>query len=779
MPSQTKDNARKEPTEGEKELVKKWIKRIDDAMSHEKCGKLFGMFEARRKRLRGIKTHGGVQNEERTNLVYSTLASLEPQVYARNPDISVSPTEAVSGDRYETVRAFSKTMECVLSSQFVKGAKLKKRAKACVRSALTTSVGWAKLMYQRDVRADPLIQNRMNDVQDNIQRLNALIKRVDDPDQAQDVERNKLELEQQLKALQGQLEKVISEGLVIDHCLSEDVIILDDTVRSFDGYCQADAIAQRVWFTKEKYFQTFGYEPTKATEYRVRADTKEGTNNDSASNGDKNNSMYCAFEIWCMSDNTVYTVCRGEEGFCRAPYQPQKLGEHWYPFFPLGFNVVDGQFYPMSDVELLEKLSDEYNESRTQLEKHREDSRPVRFARSGGALTPEDLEKIQNRKTNEIVVLSGAGGRPLSDDIGEFTGVSFNPAIYDTSPIRGDMNLVSGSTDAAQGSVLKAKTATEAEYLQAGLASRTSERQDTIADWIGDMAEYASEILLQELTVPQVQRVAGMQAVWPAMTKDEALDQVSIEIRAGTMGKPDKAREQENWAKVLPLIQQGMMQVVQLRQQSLTDMADAAVELLRETLRRFDERIDVDKFIPPVNKDGTQDPQQAIMQAQQQLQQMQEQMQQQVEMAKAKLDEERAAIQEKAAMDKRAADLDKREAQLSIREEISKANEFVSAKVTDADKRVADAEAALETERTIAKAQEAARQSEEAALQVPTLESIRAETTAEMQAFVKRQAEFNEAMLAEIKELRRLSAGRQYIRDPKTNRIISSVPIMQ
>lgn len=753
-----------------KALVKKWKNAIELTLSQERDGKLFQEFKKRRLRLRGIKSDMEISNAERTNLVYSTLSSLIPNVYAKNPDISVSPSQAVSGERYAAVRKFGKTMEAVLTSQLVKGARLKKRAKACVRSAMTTSVGWSKVIYQRDVREDPLIRNRMNDVQDNIERLKATMKAIEDPDRHAEHDLKRAELEQQLKSLGGELEKVISEGLVIDHVLSEHVLILDRTVRAFDGYSQACAIAQLVFFTEEKYKETFDYEPENATRYPVPSIDKDSGNNS------KENGLLCVAEIWSKDDNTVYTYCMGESDFCREPYQPKRVGKHWYPFFPLGFNLVDGQFYPMSDVELLEKLSDEYNETRTQLEDHRVDSRPVRVARAGGSLTPEDLEKIQNRENNEIIVLNGAGNTPLSQDIAEFSAVTFNPAVYDTSQIRGDMNLVSGSTDALQGGVLKAKTATEAEYLQAGLSGRVGERQDAIADWIADMAEYASQILLQELELPQVQRIAGDDAQWPKLTKDDALDQVSIEIRAGTLGKPDKGREQENWAKILPLIQQGMVQILELRQQGMNDMADAAVELLRETLRRFDERIDVDSFIPPADKE---DPQAAMMKMQQQLQQAQEAMAQQAEQQKQEMDAERAKMAddrrrmaERAQIDKDRAEVAVRDAELRIREEVLNNTEYVNGEKAKAKQsveqvqeqlRAAEAEQArVAMEQAIAKAQ---------ATKPPEEEGMESEESMKMDALLQATAQLTE-QVASLAQL--LTSPRRYVRDPKTNRIIES-----
>lgn len=743
---------RPEPDEPRKALVARWQERIDAAM--KRAEKRHKAYEDRRRKVRGVVSAGDVSNKVRTNLIYSTIAAILPQVYAKNPDISVAPSEAVSEERYKAVKQFCATLEAVIGRVLVKDGKLKRRAKACVRSAMTTSTGWMKVTYQRDIRQDPIIVNRMNDVQDNLQRLQAQIKRIDDPQSAGNLDAERAQLEVMLTSLTAQVEQVISEGLALDTVLSEHMLILDDTVRGFDEYQQVSAIAQIVWFDAAKFESTFGYKPEKATSYSSMTVDKEAENSLS-----QNVKLYRVFEVWCKDDNTVFTLCKGEQDFCRDPYQPEKLGEHWYPFFPLAFNLVDGQFEPMSDVELIDQLADEYNETRTQLADHRVDSMPVRVVRAGGSLTPEDVEKIQQRKSREIVVLTGAGGKPLREDMEELSAVTLNPAVYDTSPIRSDVDVMSGATDALRGTVQKAKTATEAEFLQAGLAGRTGERQDAIADWIGDIAQYAAEILVQTLTVEQVQKIAGQDAQWPQMSIDDALSMVSIEIRAGTMGKPNKAQEQESWGKVLPLMQEGMKQVTELRAGGLNDMADAAVELLRETLRRFDERIDLDRFIPPTPERGEVDPgalqaeNAQIKQALEQMQGEQQAMQQekaQVEAAKGSLEaQNKVALAEDA---RRKAEMAAEQAMTETETQQVVAELTAKFREIEFAIREALAQVAKAPEAPAPAADDGAEQEREQA-QVMQAEQAAAQTQALMESLMQMHAEAQATMAAAIEAI--------------------------
>lgn len=150
--------------------------------------------------------------------------------------------------------------------------------------------------------------------------------------------------------------------------------------------------------------------------------------------------------------------------------------------------------------------------------------------------------------------------------------------------------------------------------MQQSLSGRTSEFRDQVEDWMQEIAQYAAQILLQELTPAQVERMmgppepqtintGGMPMVvevkpydWPQLSRDQVFEMVEMRIRAGTTGAPDKLEEQENWGKILPIIQNLISGIMQARMQGAD--AEPLINLLRETIKRFDERLDVEQFIP-------------------------------------------------------------------------------------------------------------------------------------------------------------------------------------
>lgn len=136
-----------------------------------------------------------------------------------------------------------------------------------------------------------------------------------------------------------------------------------------------------------------------------------------------------------------------------------------------------------------------------------------------------------------------------------------------------------------------------------------SEFRDQVEDWLQEISQYASQILLQEMTAAQVERMMGAPEIapmagavlaptydWPELTKEDVFGMVELRIRAGTTGAPDKLEQQEAWGKMLPVMQQLISQIIQMQSAGIDPAPVQA--LLRETVARFDERMDVDEFIP-------------------------------------------------------------------------------------------------------------------------------------------------------------------------------------
>ena len=593
--SNAEENPQTDQEKAEEALVSQWTKRLEERVEkHDKDARK--NIQAWRKYVKGRETEGKEADAAETiALIYSVFSTLIPQLYAKDPEIDCRPSEAVNPAQYELWRKFCQTMQVLLNRLLVDEGRLKKRSKSAVRATMTSAIGWVKVIYQRDYREDPVIKSRLEDTQDNLALIERLIKDLDDPQKAGDYDAKRQELKQSVESLQAQVEIVASEGIVIDRPLTEDIIILDDSITDFDDYVHADAIAHRLWFTKEKFEETFGIEPTKeAWRYKKGTETQE---RDNSGTGDDKDCLFPAFEIWSKRHNTVFWAAPGHKRWLRKPMVPQRQGRRWYPFFGMIFNPIDGQFQPLSDVYLLKKLQDEYNDMRKKQRNVREDNRPGIAYRRGGGLDEEDIENLQNREEGDVIGVGGDPDRPLSNDLFNIPDAQYDPRMYDSSPIMMDVEQLSGASDASRNVIQNAKTATEAEIMSSAMQGRLGDRRDVLEDWLTEMAQYAAEVLLLELSQEQVMQIAGPSAIWPKMSREAVYEMFRVEIRSGSTIRPNKSREQEQWVQLLPVLQPTLMQFIEL--QGMGHPAAKVLEfVIEQTLQRFDERFDLSEIMP-------------------------------------------------------------------------------------------------------------------------------------------------------------------------------------
>lgn len=602
-------------------LVTTWFNRIKSGEKH--WSKLHARMRHNRKLVRGIDDNAEPgepkYNAQRANLIGSTLTVVLSKVYAKNPEMAAEPI-----NKARDLRLFADTVSTVTQTM-LESAKLKQKAKSSVRAAMTCKYGVVKVQYQRVTQGeqDPMIRQRIADSQDNIQRLESLVKEIEDEKERSDTESKKRELEEALASLQQQSEVVAAEGLVIDR-VSSDRLVIDPAIEDFWEYESADWMAEKIPIRKSAAKGRFPHlDLSTATTYKAGETGRDNTQRRSAFSGPASvaadDAIVMVWEIWSRADNRIYTLVEGcNKQFAIPPYTPKITGERWWPYFILPFQSVDGEFSAQSLVDVLERLQEEHNETRDKFAEVRRNIRPSYIFAAD--VKDKDIEKRLHPELGEYFAVNTNGGK-LEDYVRQSTQLTIDPAVYDTAPIRNDMEMVSGLQDAARSVVVQPKTATEAAISDQSLAARVSEFRDQIEDWLTEIAQYSSELCLLAMTPAMVETIMGKPAEpdpdeaaaaalsgqappepvptyeWPQeRTPETVFNLVQIKIRAGSTAAPNKLQAQENWNKALQLL---MPMIDKIRQIEAAGMdASPERELVKETAARFDETIDVERFLP-------------------------------------------------------------------------------------------------------------------------------------------------------------------------------------
>ncbi|KKM06569.1 hypothetical protein LCGC14_1742670 [marine sediment metagenome] len=565
------------------------------------------------------------------NLIGTFIDILSSFLYARDPDVSASAAKNVGGIDPDNV-AFAETAGIIVSRLWKKG-RLKKAARKMVRSTLSVGPGWLKVIMTHETRVDPVVQTALNDLEDNVQRLELVQKQLQDPEGDENLTDDettvKLQEMELLKvSLTEKLEVIHRSGLAIDFVQAENMQVSLD-VDSISDHLDANWNANKTYVLKDNARSQFKRLEKKdfesATIYnQIKPKKRANDNVEVMTFGDNNNKntrfqkstdggsdkdateFVCIIELWDKRDNHIKTFIEGVKRWAVPPFQPNFATSRFYPYFNLSLFEVDGARHPQSLSFRLHKLQDEYSSKRSNSRLAAERSIPGTIFDATG-VTPEDAKKVENAVSMEMIGIKSMKGDDIRKLFAEKPVAKVDPLVFDTRSVIADMERVSGVQEALSSTVTTQKTATEAKIQDAGFNSRSSSDRDTLEDLLTDLSEYTLELAIQGVPPEQAQQIAGDQAFWPAdMEIEDIITLANMEIKAGTTGKPDDEKLRQSWGVLLPLVQAVMREIQAAQLTGNIPMAVALKNLLSETFKRLDERIDVEKFIPEGDPENLQ-----------------------------------------------------------------------------------------------------------------------------------------------------------------------------
>ncbi len=559
-----------------------------------------------------------------TNLIGAFIDILVALLYARNPDVSVRKAAQVDESNTYQMQIFARTMEIVISSLWKKG-NLKRPVRKGVRSVLSNGEGWLKCTMVSEKQPRPEIETALNDAQETHARLIAQQKLLEDPQNQdpQTLEAEKAEKEALIDELQEKLELAVNKMFVIDFVETENIQVSTD-INCIEDYTNADWIGNELYLSKDDALARFprlDVEDIKSAKIYYQRAPKELTTRDidnvlpqgqvsaesaqafvTNTSTQESPAFVRVVEIWDRRDKQIRTIIDGVKKWAKEPYPPPYPTSRFYPYFYFAFYEVDGQRHAQSLSWRLYKLQDEYSSSRSNFRLTRERSIPgVLF--NATMLDEVEAKKLQESKSQEYTALRPSDPQtPIANLFAPKPVASIDMRLYDPTLILNDMERISGVQEALSAAINgpgNPKTATEANIQQSGTQARTTSDRDNIESMLTDLAEYTAQQALQCLETRDVQRMAGAKAYWPAgMDIEDLFTLVEITLEAGSTGKPRQATDMQAWSTILPLIQKSMQNIEQAFAQGNIPMANAEIELIKETMLRLGDESDVERVIP-------------------------------------------------------------------------------------------------------------------------------------------------------------------------------------
>lgn len=550
------------------------------------------------------------------NIIGTFIDILVSFLYAKDPIPEARPATQVGSQPTELMADIAETLGLVIARLW-KDARLKRKARKAVRSALGVGGGWLKILPNTEMRPSPVVKSRINELQDNIARLQMQQKQLaESTEEYGALEAQIAEMNRTMAGMQQNIEVVFRRGISIDFVAFEDMQTSLD-VDDLGDYLDADWNANEIYLEYKTACAKFPRLTEKdlrdAQCYYRRKQKRRSQESDAVDAGvenfsyiksdegvgDKSQKKFLrVIEMWDRRDNHIKTFIEGVKKWAVEPYVPEIGTSRFYPYFMVAFYEVDGDRFPQSLPWRLKKLQDEYSSKRSNSRLNAERSVPGTIFDST-ALSEQDARKIESAVTQEFVGIKPLKGDDVRKMFAEKPVGSADFRVFETESVLRDMERIGGVQEALSQSVTQNKTATEAEIQQSGFASRTGADRDTLEDTLTDMAQYTGEIAIQTLPVEYVNKLAGPLSVWPVgMAFEDITNLLAVDLVAGSSGKPNEQGERQAWTVLMPLIEKSMIAIRQAQAAGDAGLADAYKHLLIETARRMDDRISLDKLIP-------------------------------------------------------------------------------------------------------------------------------------------------------------------------------------
>lgn len=364
-----------------------------------------------------------------------------------------------------------------------------------------------------------------------------------------------------------------------------------ERISPFDMFVDPDArhpkemrwIAQRTWRALQDVQVDERYSATNRKRATARSwsrwDSDDGDAREGWNKPDKGAIQFCeVVEFYDIKRGKVSTfVSSGGDGDSGDGFliKPQEMPyANGQPFTMLRNYEVPDHFYPLGDLEQIESLQLELNETRNQMMNHRK-----KFSRKWvydkDAFDAQGIAALESDIDNVMVPANGASGDP-GKLVAAIPTVITPPEFYNQSDlISNDLDRVSGISDYQRGAQAAIKrTATEAAMIQDAANARAQDRLSKVETILSEIAEQVIGLMQQFLTGEHVARVVSIPGkAWINYDRDYIQGQFDFEVQGGSTEPRNETFRRQSAMQLIdasmPFLDSGVVNPIALYQHIL------------------------------------------------------------------------------------------------------------------------------------------------------------------------------------------------------------------
>jgi hypothetical protein len=283
---------------------------------------------------------------------------------------------------------------------------------------------------------------------------------------------------------------------------------------------------------------------------------------------------YCdVYEYYDINTGMMSIFADGGDKFLVKPTKiPYVFG---HPFYMLRDYDIPNVFYPMGELEAIEPLQAELNETRTQMMNHRKRySRKWLFNESAF----DDFGRQALVSDDDNVIVPVKGNENINNVIVPMPALINPPEFYNQSSlITNDIDRVSGISEYQRGAIPETtRTAREASIIAEAANARVSEKLISIENSIASCASNLIKLAQQFMTETQTVRIVGSTGapIWLEFDKNYINGEFDFTVEAGSTAPHNEAFRRDMAMQMVsalgPFAQAGIVDMPKLAEHVLS-----------------------------------------------------------------------------------------------------------------------------------------------------------------------------------------------------------------
>lgn len=269
------------------------------------------------------------------------------------------------------------------------------------------------------------------------------------------------------------------------------------------------------------------------------------------------------YEIYDIENDRLIVVSdSNQEQLHRKDEMPEGIDKHPYSF--LYFNQIPDEIYPMSDIQPLKEIQEEYNIGRAMINAHaKKFARKYAYIPSG--FHDESMEEMKNPDDGALVKVKEL---PLAKILEPIPDPALDAAVFQNfEQCKQDFWQVGGANEYDRGGVERRKTAYEASQITQGSGVRKEDRRSLVEDFATDIGKKLLMSMQANMSTQDAINIGGegKAANWITVSPDDIQGHFVVNVEVGSTSPKIPENERSDFMMMMQMIPAFPPEIIQTK----------------------------------------------------------------------------------------------------------------------------------------------------------------------------------------------------------------------